>query len=398
MEELIELYRKKMAATGLGFMRSLEDEVNWDARLVGIRGPRGVGKTTLFLQHIKKTFGKDLSKALYVSLDNLYFSDHSLLAVAQEFALRGGTHLFLDEVHKYPEWSQTIKNLYDDYPELHIAFTGSSLLEILDARADLSRRALVYDMQGLSFREYLSLVTGQDFPVLSLEQIIKENDRISAELAARIKPFMHFGTYLATGYYPFFTEGVDDYYTRLNESINMVLEMELPALRKIDVAYIPKIKKLLAVIGRSAPFIPNVSELAALVGVARQTLLGYFQYLDDSMLVKQLFRQTRGLGSLEKPDKLYLENTNIMYMLNGSRTDIGNVRETFVYNQLKKSSEVLYSKESDFFVAGKYTFEVGGRNKKTGQIRGVEDSYIIADGIEFGTGRKIPIWLLGFMY
>ena len=398
MEELIELYRKKMAATGLGFMRSLEDEVNWDARLVGIRGPRGVGKTTLFLQHIKKTFGKDLSKALYVSLDNLYFSDHSLLAVAQEFALRGGTHLFLDEVHKYPEWSQTIKNLYDDYPELHIAFTGSSLLEILDARADLSRRALVYDMQGLSFREYLSLVTGQDFPAFSLEQIIKENDRISAELAARIKPFMHFGTYLATGYYPFFTEGVDDYYTRLNESINMVLEMELPALRKIDVAYIPKIKKLLAVIGRSAPFIPNVSELAALVGVARQTLLGYFQYLDDSMLVKQLFRQARGLGSLEKPDKLYLENTNIMYMLNGSRTDIGNVRETFVYNQLKKSSEVLYSKESDFFVAGKYTFEVGGRNKKTGQIRGVEDLFIIADGIEFGTGRKIPIWLLGFMY
>ncbi|MBP5156264.1 MAG: AAA family ATPase, partial [Treponema sp.] len=273
MEELIELYRKKMAATGLGFMRSMEDEVNWDARLVGIRGPKGVGKTTLFLQHIKKTFGKDLSKALYVSLDNLYFSDNSLLAVAQEFALRGGTHLFLDEVHKYPEWSQTIKNLYDDYPELHIAFTGSSLLEILDARADLSRRALVYDMQGLSFREYLSLVTGQDFPAFSLEQIIKENDRISAELAARIKPFMHFGTYLATGYYPFFTEGVDDYYTRLNESINMVLEMELPALRKIDVAYIPKIKKLLAVIGRSAPFIPNVSELAALVGVARQTLL-----------------------------------------------------------------------------------------------------------------------------
>lgn len=174
-------------------------------------------------------------------------------------------------------------------------------------------------MQGLSFREYLSLTTGQDFPVFSLEQIIKENERISAELAA-------------------------------------------------------------------------------LVGVARQTLLGYFQYLDDSMLVKQLFRQARGLGSLEKPDKLYLENTNIMYMLNGSRTDIGNVRETFVYNQLKKSNEVLYSKESDFFVAGKYTFEVGGRNKKTDQIRGVEDSYIIADGIEFGTGRKIPVWLLGFMY
>ncbi len=398
MDELIELFRKKIAATDMGFVRSFEAKVNWNARLVGIRGARGVGKTTLILQHIKKTFGGDLGKVLYVSLDNLYFSDNSLLDLAKEFSRRGGTHLFLDEVHKYPDWSKIIKNLYDDYPELSVVFTGSSLLEILDSRADLSRRALTYDMQGLSFREFISLKTGLELPSFSLEQIVDGNEEISQRIVAQVKPFRYFSEYLATGYYPFFTEGLDDYYSRLNETINMILEIELPALRKLDVSYIPKIKKLLAVIGRSAPFIPNVSDLAAKVGTARQTLLVYFQYLEESLLIKQLFRKARGLGGLEKPDKLYLENSNIMYMLNGSKTDTGNVRETFAYNQLGRANEVLCSKESDFFVAGKYTFEVGGRNKKTEQIRGVENSFILADDIEYGTGRRIPIWLLGFMY
>ncbi len=398
MDKLIEIFRKKINTVDMTFIRSLEAEINWDARLVCIRGPRGTGKTTLLLQHIKKTFENNLSKVLYVSLDNIYFSDNSLMDLAEDFVRHGGTHLFLDEVHKYPLWSQTIKNLYDDYPELSIVFTGSSLLEILNARADLSRRALVYDMQGLSFREYLGVKTGINFPLYSLEDILQNNAAISAELVSKIKPFEFFENYLKTGYYPFFLEGEDDYYSRVNEIINMILDIELPALRKLDVSYIPKIKKLLAVIGRSAPFIPNVSELASQIGIARQTLILYFQYLEDSMLINQLFRQTRGLGTLEKPDKLFLENTNFMYSLNGSQTDIGNMRETFVYNQLKKNHEVLFSKESDFFVDGKYTFEVGGKNIKRDQIKDVPDSYIIADNIEYGTGSRIPIWLLGFLY
>ena len=398
MEKLIENYRKKIGFTNTGFIRSLEKDIKWDARLVGIRGPRGVGKTTMLLQHIKEAFKDDYSKALYVSLDNLYFADNSLVDLAEQFIKRGGTHLFLDEVHKYPQWSQTIKNLYDDYPELSIVFTGSSLLKILDARADLSRRALVYEMQGLSFREYLAVQTKVEYPIYSLEEIIKRNEELSAELATKIKPFKYFEDYLKTGYYPFFLEGEKDYYSRLNETINMILEIELPLLRKIEVAYVPKIKKLLVVIGKSAPFIPNVAELASHIGVARQTLLSYFLYLEESMLITQLFKEARGQATLVKPDKLYLENTNLMFDLSGHEVDMGNARETFVLNQLKKDHEVLFASSGDFYIDGKYTFEVGGKNKKRKQIKDVENSYIIADNIEFGTDRRIPIWLLGFLY
>jgi len=398
MEKLVENYRKKIVFTNTDFIRSLEQEINWDARLVGIRGPRGVGKTTMLLQHIKKTFKDDYSQALYVSLDNLYFADNSLVDLAEKFIKRGGTHLFLDEVHKYPNWSQVIKNLYDDYPELSIVFTGSSLLRILDARADLSRRALTYEMQGLSFREYLAVNTKKKYSVYSLEEIISHNEELSDDLATGIKPFKYFEDYLKTGYYPFFLEGEKDYYNRLNETINMILEIELPLLRKIEVAYVSKIKKLLALIGKSSPFIPNVTELSSHVGVSRQTLLSYFLYLEESMLISQLFKTARGLGTLVKPDKVYLENTNLMFDLSGHEVDMGNVRETFVLNQLKKEHDILFAENGDFFVDGKYTFEVGGRNKKRRQIRDVENSYIIADNIEFGTDRRIPIWLLGFLY
>jgi len=398
MEKLIEIFRKKIVSTDMSFVRSLESQINWDARLVCIRGSRGTGKTTLILQHIKKTFSESLDKVLYVSLDNLYFSDNSLLDFVDSFVKRGGTYLFLDEVHKYPDWSRVIKNIYDDYPELHVVFTGSSLLEILNARSDLSRRALVYNLQGLSFREYLNLIAKTDFPILSLEEILQNNENLSAQIVSKIKPFEYFDDYLKHGYYPYFLEGIDDYYTRLNETVNLILEIELPFLRKVDVAYIVKIKKLLAVIGKSAPFIPNVTELASSIQIARQTLLQYFEYLEESKLIYQVFKQTRGLGTLEKPDKIFLENTNLMFMFDDAQTDIGNVRETFVFNQLSHNHEVLFSEQSDFFVDQKYTFEVGGKNKKRKQIKDVSDSYILADNIEYGTERRIPIWLLGFLY
>lgn len=398
MERLIEIFRKKIASTETAFVRSLESQINWNARLVCIRGSRGTGKTTLILQHIKKTFAGSLDKVLYVSLDNLYFSDNSLLDFVDSFVKRGGTHLFLDEVHKYPDWSRAVKNIYDDYPELHVVFTGSSLLEILNARSDLSRRALVYNLQGLSFREYLNLNAKTDFPVLSLEKILQNNENLSAQIVSKIKPFEYFSDYLRHGYYPYFLEGIDDYYIRLNETVNLILEIELPQLRKLDVAYIVKIKKLLAVIGKSAPFIPNVTEIASSIQISRQTLLQYFEYLEESKLIYQVFKQSRGLGALEKPDKIFLENTNLMYMFDDVQTDVGNVRETFAFNQLSHAHEVLFSEQSDFFVDKKYTFEVGGKNKKRRQIKDVSDSYILADNIEYGTDRRIPIWLLGFLY
>ena len=398
MEKMIERFRKKIAATDLRFVRSLESKINWDARLVCIRGSRGTGKTTLMLQHIKKAFAGDLGKVVYVSLDNLYFADNSLIDFVDSFVKRGGEYLFLDEVHKYPDWSRVIKNIYDDYPELHVAFTGSSLLEILNARSDLSRRALVYNLQGLSFREYLKLVADADFPILTLDEILSDNEKLSAEIVSKIKPFMYFDGYLKNGYYPYFLEGIDDYYSRLNETVNMVLEIELPLLRKIDVSYLVKIKKLLTAIGKSAPFIPNVSELSSHIQISRQTLLQYLQYLEESKLIFQVFKESRGFGTLEKPDKIFLENTNLMFLLGKTETNIGNVRETFAFNQLSCNHEVLFSEQSDFFIDKKYTFEVGGKNKKRKQIRDVPDSYILADDIEFGTERRIPLWLLGFLY
>jgi predicted AAA+ superfamily ATPase len=397
MEKLTELFRKKIASTNMDFIRNLEAQINWKARLICIRGARGTGKTTLMLQHIKKTF-KNLEKVIYVSLDNLYFSDHSLLDFVDSFAKHGGRFLFLDEVHKYPDWSRTIKNIYDDYPELHVAFTGSSLLEILNARSDLSRRALVYNLQGLSFREYLKLTADADFPILTLDEILKKNEKLSADIVSKIKPFEFFDDYLKFGYYPYFLEGIDDYYTRLNETVNMILEVELPLLRKVEVAYIGKIKKLLSAIGKSAPFIPNTTELSSRIQIARQTLLQYLQYLEESKLIFQVFKKSRGLGNLEKPDKIFLENTNLMYLLGDIETNEGNVRETFAFNQLSHSHEVLFSEKSDFFVDKKFTFEIGGKNKKRKQIQDIPNSYILADDIEFGTDRRIPLWLLGFLY
>lgn len=398
MEKLIELFRKKMTVPLPVFERELERKINWNARLISVRGSRGTGKTTLFLQHIKKTFSNNLNKVLYVNLDNIYFSNNTLVELAEKFASRGGTHLFIDEVHKYENWSKEIKNLYDDFPELHIAFTGSSLLEILNGRADLSRRTLVYELTGLSFREYLSLIKAHDFPIFTLEEILKNNEQISAEIASKIKPFEFFDDYLSFGYYPYFLEGKDDYSNRLNETLNMILEVELPMLRGLEIAYIPRIKKLLAVIGESAPFIPNITQLAAKIGISRQTLLIYLKYLEDAKLINQLYKKSRGLSVLEKPEKILMENTNLIELFNGENANTGSRRETFVLNQLLHSHKVDFSEESDFFVDSKYTFEVGGKNKKRKQIQEIPDSYIIADDIEFGTDRRIPIWLLGFMY
>ena len=398
MEKLIELFRKKMTGPLPVFERELERKINWNARLISVRGSRGTGKTTLFLQHIKKTFSNNLNKVLYVNLDNIYFSNNTLVELAEKFASRGGTHLFIDEVHKYENWSKEIKNLYDDFPELHIAFTGSSLLEILNGRADLSRRTLVYELTWLSFREYLSLIKAHDFPIFTLEEILKNNEQISAEIASKIKPFEFFDDYLSFGYYPYFLEGKDDYFNRLNETLNMILEVELPMLRGLEIAYIPRIKKLLAVIGESAPFIPNITQLAAKIGISRQTLLIYLKYLEDAKLINQLYKKSRGLSVLEKPERILMENTNLIELFNGENANTGSRRETFVLNQLLHSHKVDFSEESDFFVDSKYTFEVGGKNKKRKQIQEIPDSYIIADDIEFGTDRRIPIWLLGFMY
>jgi hypothetical protein len=398
MERLIEQFRRKIALTQGGSIRSIDTAIDWKARLIGIRGARGVGKTTLLLQHIKNTFADDIQSVLYASLDNLWFSEHRLVDLADEFHKKGGAWLFLDEVHKYPDWAQTLKNLYDDYPDLHIVFTGSSLLEILDARADLSRRALMYELQGLSFREYLNFETGYSFAPISFKDILQRHESISVDIMAQIKPFKYFSTYLQTGYYPYYLEGKETYLQRLEETVMMILELELPLLRHIDISYVPKLKQLLGIIAESSPFIPNISKLSERILIHRQTLLSYLQYLGESKLTHSLFKNTHGIGALQKPDKLYLDNTNLAYLFRGDKADIGALRETFLLNQLSKDHRVAYTQAGDFLVDGSITIEVGGKNKTRRQIKENTDGYIAADNLEYGFGKKIPLWLFGFLY
>ena len=394
----MEQFRRRLNHTQTGFIRSMAETIHWDTRLIGLRGPRGVGKTTLLLQHIKQHFPGSLERVLYASLDNLWFSTNSLLDLADTFFKQGGTHLFLDEVHGYPHWAQAIKNIYDDYPELNIVFTGSSLLKLLDARADLSRRAVMYAMQGLSFREYLAVRAGTAFPVYTLEELLGNHEEISRHIVSSIRPLAYFSEYLRSGYYPYFLESSDLYPLKLEETITMILEMELPQLRRVEPASIPRLRQLMGVITESAPFVPNISKLSERIGLNRQTLLSYLHYLEEAQLVRALYKKDKGISILQKPEKLYLDNTNLMYLFKGSTMDPGNARETFLANQLAHDQHLAYSDRGDFLLEGKHTIEVGGRSKTGKKLGTLKDAYIAADNLEYSNGRKIPLWLFGFLY
>jgi len=397
MELLFEKSFRKIEQIQTNFVRSIMDDIQWDSRLIGVRGARGTGKTTLLLQRLKQFFHRD-NAALYASLDNIWFSEHKLSYLIDYFVKRGGTHLFLDEVHKYPNWSQELKNAYDDYPDLKIVFTGSSLLEILNSRADLSRRAVVYEMQGLSFREYLNMRLSENLSAYDLQDILVNQRDISAEILKKVKPLQYFNTYLERGYYPFNFEMKDLYYNQLDEIVNLILEIELPLLRGVDISYIQRLKRLLLVIAGSAPFTPNVHKLSETIGINRATLMAYLHYLQESHLTKHLYRSSTGISKLQKPDKIFLENANLAYLLASSGANIGNVRETFFFNQLVYKHQVEYPENGDFFIDRKFTFEIGGKSKNKKQIYLLDDAYIAADNIEYGYDNKIPLWLFGFLY
>ena len=397
MDTLIEKSYQKVRDVDTRFIRSIMNQIDWNDRLIGIRGSRGVGKTTLMLQRIKKFLG-NTSDSLYVSLDNLWFSEHGLLNLVDYFIKRGGKFLFLDEVHKYPKWSQVIKNIYDDFPTLKVVFTGSSLLEILNARADLSRRAIIYDIQGLSYREFLNMTQKTDIPMVSLSDILKNHKDISDEILLKIKPLQFFNDYLQHGYYPFFTEGIARFAYRLEEVVNMILEIELPLLRNVEPAYILKIKQLLQIVSESVPFIPNIDNLSKRIVIHRNTLLSYLYYLQETRLTNHLHKDISGINRLQKPEKIYLENTNLAYTLAENNTDIGNIRETFFLNQLSYHHTVEYPNSGDFWVDKKFLFEIGGKSKSGKQIKDTSNAYIVADNIEYGFDKKIPLWLFGMLY
>jgi predicted AAA+ superfamily ATPase len=397
MDTLIEKSYQKVRDVDTQFIRSIMDKIDWNDRLIGIRGTRGVGKTTLLLQRIKKFLG-NTSETLYVSLDNLWFTEHSLLSLVDYFVKRGGKFLFLDEVHKYPKWSQAIKNIYDDFPTLKVVFTGSSLLEILNARADLSRRAIVYDIQGLSYREFLNITQKTNFQAVLLSDILENHKEISDEILSKVKPLQFFSDYLKYGYYPFFSEGVTRFSYRLEEIVNMILEVELPLLRNVEPAYVLKIKQLLQIVSESVPFIPNIDNLSKRIEIHRNTLLSYLYYLQETRLTNHLHKDISGINRLQKPEKVYLENTNLAYTLAENNTDIGNMRETFFLNQLSYNHTVEYPNSGDFWIDKKFLFEVGGKSKSGKQIKNTNNAYIVADNIEYGFGKKIPLWLFGMLY
>lgn len=397
MDSLINKHNRLIQRTKLNIIRYLYNELPWNERLVGIKGARGVGKTTLMLQYIKKEYGLS-KKALYISLDNLYFSENLLSDFVDEFVAKGGEHLFIDEVHKYQNWSIELKNIYDFYPDLKVVFTGSSLLEILNSRADLSRRALVFKMQGLSFREFLFFRYQIKTDTYSLEQILEDHIQIALNISAEFKPLKYFDEYLRNGYYPFYENNEDFYYQKLQEIINMILEIELPLLRNSEISIIPKIKQLLYVLSKSVPFKPNVTALSNKINTTRRTVLTYIKYLEDASIFNLIYKASNGVGVLQKPDKLFLENTNLMYAIAGDIYDLGNIRETFFLNQLSIKYHVTYPENGDFMINKKYLFEVGGRSKTYKQIVNINNSFIAADGIESGVGNKIPLWLFGFMY
>ena len=398
MEELFNRYQRISQKIQTDFVRSFMQEVNWNARLIGIKGARGVGKTTLLLQYLKINFTDNRALTLYVSLDSFAFRGKTLLGLADEFVRNGGKHLFLDEVHKYPNWAQELKNIYDDYSELQIVFTGSSLLEILNSRADLSRRVVIYHMQGLSFREFIMLETGIYFTPLTLESILKDHLHLAGLINAKIKVFPHFEKYLKQGYYPFYREELDLYEQRVEEVINMMLEIELPLLRGMDIGLVPKIKQLLVIISESVPFVPNIVNLSQKIEIHRTTLMSYLFYLQELGLTYHLLKEARGSVKLQKPAKIYLGNTNLMYVLSSFSANRGNVRETFFANQVGYKHKISFHEKTDFLVDNTYAFEIGGKDKSKKQIAGIENAYIVMDEIEYGYQNKIPIWLFGFLY
>jgi len=389
METLIEIYHKFLKETTTDFFRYKFFQINWNNRLIGLVGPRGVGKTTLVLQHIKQNLNID--ETLYVTAEHFYFADNRLIDLADQFIKYGGKYLFIDEIHKYKDWSKEMKLIYDLYPKLNVVFTGSSLLDIHKGSADLSRRVIMNYMQGLSFREYLQFFHNIESKVFSLDEILEHK----SEIPGVEHPLPLFDDYLKRGYYPF--AKLDDYYIRLQQIINQSLETDIPLYSEINMTTGRKLKQMLAIIAKNVPFKPNFSKIAGLLGLSRNIIADYFLLLEESGLISQLRNSAGGLRSLGKVEKVYLDNTNLIYSLANENTNIGNVRETFFFNQTKSKYETISSSVSDFEIDG-ITFEIGGKSKEQKQIQAADRGFVVKDNIEKGYSNVIPLWQFGLIY
>ncbi|HWK56656.1 MAG TPA: AAA family ATPase [Parapedobacter sp.] len=381
----------------MGFQRPLLSRINWQNRLIGLLGARGVGKSTLLLQRMR-LLDVPPEEMLYVSLDDLYFATHSLVETAESFRKSGGRYLFIDEVHKYEGWARELKNLYDFYKDLQLVFTGSSIVEMLSLEVDLSRRAHVYHLPGLSFREFLLFEYGVHHDPIPLGQLFDEHVVLATALNS-VKPVKLFEQYTAYGYYPFYKEDIKGYTNQLANVVNLTVAYDLAFIEDVDKQQIRKINQLLASLATQVPFKPNVSELAKTIGMGRVTLIQYLHYLEKARLVQQVYLEGKGLGPMEKPGKLLLDNPNLFHAISTQPKNEGSVRESFFVSQLRNAGHrVDLAKKGDFVLDGRYTIEVGGAKKSFRQLAGLDNAYIAADDIEVGNGNRVPLWLFGFLY
>tara|TARA_R110002096_G_scaffold293741_1_gene488105 strand:- start:7727 stop:8920 length:1194 start_codon:yes stop_codon:yes gene_type:complete len=378
--------------------RYLLKEIDWSNRLIGIKGARGAGKTTLLLQYIKYKLDKE-AESLYVSLDNLYFLENTLVSLAQEFVLQGGTHLFLDEVHKYPNWSRELKLIYDQFPKLKTVFTSSSILEIYKGESDLSRRVVTYNLKELSFREFLYFEKNIVLPKIELSELLINHKEIAKKVKIETDTIIKFfRDYLKYGAYPYYLENKESYLQKLNQTITLILEIDFNVVENITYQDSRKIKKLLVAIAQSAPFTPNIKKLSERLGVQRAFLIEALRLLDKADLVMELYKPTKGVGAFTKPEKLYLNNPNLAYALGKQNVEIGALRETFFANQMKYLHDIHLAEKGDFIIDRTYTFEIGGKGKTSKQIRSVKNSFVVRDDMEVGGLNVIPLYLFGFLY
>ena len=397
IEGLYLTSNRQVARTATTFHRYLYDKIQWNARMIGIKGARGVGKTTMMLQRIKEEFNDSPEKALYVSLDNIWFMTHSLSEVVEYHYTHGGTHLFIDEIHKYENWQTLIKNIADEYPDLHVVYTGSSMLKIDQNEGDISRRQLVYTMQGMSFREYLAFEGIIDTPAIALEDLLAHHQRIAMDITSGVRVLEHFDNYLKHGYYPFYKTDSDGFELRLQSVIRTILYEDLPAVEDITYETIRKTERMLMILAEHIPQTPNMNELYSQLETNRNLGIKMLYLLERAALLSLLSSEAKNMKQLVKPDKMFLNNANLMYALT-PHAQIGTKREVFFNNQLAATNEVSYPKQGDFLVNHKYLFEVGGRKKSFEQIKDIPNSYLAVDSIETGHGNRIPLWMFGLLY
>ena len=393
---LIEFYHSKLSQVSLDFKRYLYNKINWKARIIGIRGERGVGKTTMLIQRIKEKYTNP-DDTIYISLDHLWFKTHSLQELIGFLYNRGINEFYIDEVHKYEDWSRIIKNLYDQYANLRVIYTGSSMLELDNSIVDMSRRQTPYILKGMSFREFLEYDGIIDIPAYSLKDILSHHNTISLDIVPHMKVLREFDNYLHFGVYPFYKEAGDDFLAMLQNVVKLVVESDLPAVEKVSYPTIDKCKKLFMIIAENVPLQPNTEKLASSMNTTRNTLLSLLYKLDEAEILNLLTTELKNYKRLVNPEKIYLGNTNLMYAFS-PKINIGTMRETFFINQMSAVSSVQMPAKGDFLVDGDYLFEIGSDNKTFEQIADMPTSYLGIDGIETGYGNRIPLWMFGLLY